>query len=151
MRQKLLNKDDDWQWSLINTFREYCRAIGINRPSSDPIQVMHFQLRHAIEQSRGVRAGSSKPHGHTLSLAYAAAAVKALTLDHGRKAAAAISEVAKATGFDKQDVQNFYHALSRDRAPKEAPAAYNFCLTQMREWSADVILASLSGISIFVE
>lgn len=146
--RKLTAKDDDWQYSMLRTFREYCRAIGIERPLIDPIQVMIFEVADSIFHERGEK-GSTKPSGYTSSLAYAAAAIESLNHHHRYRAADAITKVAKVSGFDKKKLSSFRNQLSSSRAPKNAPSAYDMAFAEMRDWSDQTILEAVTDIGTF--
>lgn len=141
-------KDDDWRYSLLRTLREYCKAIGIERPLIDPLQVMVFEVADQIFHERGEK-GSTKPSGHTSSLAYATAAVESLKHHHRYRASDAIVTVAKASGFDKKTLSEFRNQLSRSRAPKNAPSAYDAAFADMRGWPPEAILDAVTGIGAF--
>jgi hypothetical protein len=144
---------DDWRHSLLRTFREYCKAIGIERELIDPIQRMLFETDEAIFRGRRKAAGRQVNATSTLRdvvpLTVAAAAVTVLkplypTVRDAAKA------VGTASGIDWRKVNSFRDELGkRGKTSKTTKKGYHECVVTLKTWPADEILQRISGIGIF--
>jgi hypothetical protein len=147
---------DDWRYSLLRTFREYLRAIGVERRLIDPVEVMVLETgdRIKLERRRAQgQAGTPAPSGRVFALAYAAAAVTALRAEQVR-AREALKLVSGASRIDDKELKRFRDNLSRggNRAPAAARSVYDAALAEMRErrYGAADILTAVSGTRKFV-
>ena len=148
---------DDWQFSLLRTFREYLNAIGVERRLADPVQAFLLQRTNEImlERRRAAgRKGTPTPFGTTAALAYTAAAVTTLRIRHGRGLPDALTAVAKASGIERATIKEFRDNLSRGgkRVPAAAREAHDIFMAEMRDhqYSADQIIEAVTGIGKFV-
>jgi hypothetical protein len=155
VRRRFDDKADDWDYSLLRTFREYLSAIGVERRLIDPVQALLLSRADEIMNERRRNAGeigTPRPSGHTLAMAYAAAAVTTLRNRHSVKLTEAVSRVAAAAGLAREDISRFRDNVSRGRAPRDAKPAHDAALAEMREkaYSVDEILTAVRGIGKFV-
>lgn len=146
-------KADDWEYSLLRTFREYLRATGVERRLIDPVQASLLKRTDEIFLERRRTAGKNgtpDPIGASGAMAYAVAAVTSLKLRHGVRLADALASVSKAAGMDKKALKDFRENLSRKRVAAGALTTHDIAMAEMREFSAEAILAAVKGIGKFV-
>jgi hypothetical protein len=94
---------DDWRYSLLRTFRQYCVAIGIERALIDPVQAMLLEIAETVVSGRR-RPGPGAPPlplNEAACLTMAAASVTVLK-ERGDfdSISAAVQAASKASGLD---------------------------------------------------
>ena len=152
VRQAFDNDEDDWRHRLLRTYREYFKAIGLERPLLHPLQRMLNEVDDAILKKRSGRTRKATPLGRSLALTVAAACVTVL-YERGdyKPVAKAVQVVAKTSGIDRKIIKEFRDNLNRGRAPTVATNSYKEMLAAVRDWPTDGMLReSLVGLGKFV-
>jgi hypothetical protein len=145
---------DDWRHSLLQTFREYSQAIGVERRLLDPLQKMLFEVDDEIYKARRRnegKTGTIMPVGRGLPLAIAAACVTVLK---ERRAHASVAEaekfVAHITGIERKTIKGFRDNLNRGRLSEEVSGAYRNALATARLWPTSAMPKALARLDEFV-
>lgn len=153
LRKQFDEGTDDWRYVLLKVFREYLRALGVERRLVDPLEKMLLEAGDAVMRTRGEK-GVARQTSSAVAMAYAAAAVTALKLLHDVSVPAALSSVSKLSGIDKRKLQKFRDSLSR--GPRHWPAGahetYEAALAEMRDraYSPDDILEAATGLGAYL-
>ena len=155
VRKQLEDGADDWRYSLLTVFREYLRALGVERRLIDPVEKFRLETGDRIRHARGGQEEAPRNTSPGIAMAYAAAAVTALRQWHDWKLPDAIASVARTSGIDKGDLKNFRDNLSRGarHGPAGAHEAYDKVLDDMRDrqYSPDMILGAVAGLGVYLE
>ena len=121
VRNRLDAGEDSWRFSLLRTFREYARAIGVERRLLDPIQKMMNETAEEIEQKRRTEQGKKgRPSlNRAMPMTVVAAAVTILK-QRGDYASIGEAEaaVARASGIDRTEIKHFRDNVSRRKVSK---------------------------------
>ena len=141
---------DDWQHSLLRTYREYSRAIGVDQVLLHPLQAMLMDIDDNILRARAPKRGRPTKHiGEAYALTIAAAAVTVL---HRRgqcgRISDAVSEVSKLTGIPKATIRNFRDTIHAATANENAVEAYKGFVQEIETWPA---LDTLGGLKVFLK
>ena len=140
---------DDWQHSLLRTYREYSRAISVDQALLHPLQAMLMDIDDNILRARAPKRGRPTKHvGEASALAIAAAAVTVIHR-HGQcgRIADAVSKVSKLTGIPKATIRNFRDNINAATANEYAVKAYEGYVREIETWP---VLDTLRGLKIFL-
>ena len=155
VRKRFDEDADDWQHSLLRTYREYSLAIGIDRRLLHPLQKLLFEVDNLILNERRRKSGKQgtpMPRDKASALTFAAAAVT-LMKKRGDYATVEQAEraVAHAAGIERKTIKTFRDNLNRGKAPELATKAYQDILKKMKTWPTQALLKeSLPGLGRFV-
>jgi hypothetical protein len=137
---------DDWQHSLLLTFREYALAIGLEKELLHPIQKMLNDTDTEILKARrrkDGKAGTPMPAGKAMALSFAAAVVTTLK-ERGvyDSIGEAVRIVARRTGVAQKDIKNFRDNLNRHAFTGDVVRGYEEILAKLRQWPTTDLLKS---------
>jgi hypothetical protein len=144
---------DDWRYSLLRTFRQYCVAIGIERALIDPVQAMLLEIAETVVSGRR-RPGPGAPPlplNEAACLTMAAASVTVLK-ERGDfdSISAAVQAASKASGLDAKRLNTFRNEISRGKVSDNVSGYYRDHLGQVRTWETKEIIAALGAMRSFV-
>lgn len=154
VREKFDAGDDDWRYSLMRVFREYCTAIAIDRNLVDPIQMMVFEAAEDAFRDRRKAAGkpsnATKPVRKSAPLVTAAAAVTVLR-KHYRSTDEAGRAVARATGLEWKQIREFRREVTKrnGKASEAGKSGYAQCVEKIRKWPVSDVLPGVCDIARF--
>ena len=145
---------DDWQYGLLRTFRQYSRAIGIERELLDPLEKM---LLEAVDETfmarrrQGGETGTPLPLARAAPLTFAAACVTVLK-ERGQFGSIPEAElaVARISGIERKKLKGFRDNINRGKAPAAA-GGYPQAVADIKQWHTPDILDALKSASKIVK
>ena len=143
---------DDWQHSLLMTYRRYSLAIGIQPHLLVPLQKMLFEVDYTIRKERRLaQPGTPKPDGEVAAMIVSAACVTVLKQrgDY-RDIKSAVRAVAKATGIPAHQIENARGQLSRRGKWEQYADIHHYWLAVLKNWPSADMLRTISGLHKYV-
>jgi hypothetical protein len=144
---------DDWQYSLLTTFRKYAQAVGIDPKLLHPLELMRLEVADAIRNTRRRKEGKTgtpMPAPRAISLSVAAAAVTVLK-ERGSGVSEAERTVARATGIEQKAITTFRDTLNRGIFAADVKQGYEAHLAEVRGWRTADLLKQIDGLDRFVK
>lgn len=116
VRDRQASGADDWEYSLLLTFKKYLEAIGVEPDLRTPLMKMYLAKAHEIEQARRRQEGKSgtpMPLDKMNAMAWAAAAVTVLKRQGKGNTGEVLTLVARAAGIDRKALKSFRDNINR--------------------------------------
>ncbi len=152
VRRRFENDAPDWEYALLNTFKKYALAIGVDKELVQSIQALLHVYYDRLKVEQGEKRKNEKSVNLSLAWGYASAAVTAL-LETGAfpTIPKAERQVSQLSGIDSKKLHTFRLNILRRKAPKDAVTVYEEALAKFRTGDGNDILATVVNLRPFVK
>lgn len=151
VRKRFDEGTDDWRYSLLRTWREYSRAVGIERRLLDPLELMVLEAADATDKVRRKRERKavnrmSVPKSAVMIIAAASVFVLKSRGDYatGEEAEKA---VVRATRLKHKVLHNFCHNIESWNYSDAVMQRYKESIAEIQTWPEADMLEAIKGLS----